>query len=476
MLLSPYLSVCPNFIYITSVYPTYIMTKHFLDYQEYAVASMDANPSLGIFFEPGCGKTAVALTWLARALADRRISDALVICPSSLVPNWRKDIEESSDFDSIGETGRALLMDSVTVTSFQKTYEARKRIIRHRDGYEETKKDYYLRPAVDREWGAIIIDESHCIGAHSSRQTKTAMTLARLTRHRYILTGTPVSGSTSAGGADYSKLYGQFSFLCPGIWSSWSDFTRQYVTEWGRFYNPVAYDEEKLRKLMFDKSIAMTLDECADLPGYTETMVPCPLAEKKVYKDVKKGDFGAYNLEIPTPGGQYTKLMQLVSGFMYTTEGKIDYKTSKIDVLSDILDGTEGKTVIFAQFTPSIDRIKALCEEKGLNTAVFDGRSKGPEWQKLNEDADVLITQWQAGGAGLNLQAASTLIAFEPCQSSVNWIQGRARIYRKGQNTKCRFIYLYTPDTIEKKVYESVMNSVTVTDKMMRSWVLENEL
>lgn len=451
------------------------MKKHLVEHQLYALTCMEYNPAMGIFFEAGCGKTQVAITWIRDALRSGKIKDALVICPASLVPNWEKDIAESTDFDHITEDDVRLLQEKVTIRSYQMTYRILRKTVHHRDGYDEEVKKYIVREDLDKPWGAIVIDESHRIGSYKSRQTKTAIALAGTTEYRYILTGTPVSGSTRSGGPDYSKLFGQMMFLHPGIWRNWTDFCNRYVTSWTEYKSPASYDSASLKRIMQDNAIAVRLRDCFDLPEATETVVPCPLSEQKVYKDIKAHRISEYGLD--NPKAIFTKLLQVCSGSLITPKGTLPYKSSKDDALSEVIEGTDDKVVIFCRLTASVDRCAEICRKAGRNTIIFDGRSQGPVWRDFSKpEYTAIVCQYQSGGAGLNLQAASTMVFYEPCFSTTDWEQAHRRIERPGQQNRMRFVCLTTPKTAEDKVLRSVMSGKSVTDDMIEGWVLRNEV
>ena len=451
--------------------------KHLGDHQIYAVECMDCADNLGIFYEAGTGKTAIALSWALNALKDGRINDCLVVCPASLVANWTLDIAEFGDFDHVSEADVELLKAKITVVSYQKTYKMTKKEHRMRDGRTAISKEYALRDEVDKLWGAIIIDESQKLGNHKATQTLTCLKLAQFAKYRFIMSGTPVSGSSKTGGEDLQKLYGQLKFLKNDVWRNWTDFTNRYVTAWSKFYQPLAYRTDELHALMKEMAISMRLEDCYDLPETTLTKIPCELAEKKAYNDIKAGKRLEYDIEIKAAGGQYGKLLQLCSGHLITNHGTEVKKCSKDDALEEIIDGTDDKIVIFCRFTASIDRCKALCERKGLRTVVYDGRSTGPTWQQFRDGkADAVILQYAAGGTGLNLQISSTMVMYEPCFSTIEWSQAMSRIRRIGQRKICRYLVLTTPGTVEARVYDSVMNGVSVTDDMLKRWTLSNDI
>ena len=453
------------------------MMKHLLAHQVYALECMKCTDNLGIFYSPGTGKTAIALSWSLDALKSGKIDNVLVICPASLVDNWALDIAEFTDFDHVSEADVALLKDKITVVSYQKTYKMSKKEVKHRDGYTSSSKEYALRDEVDRHWGAIFVDESHKLGNHKSIQTLTCLKLAKMADNRFVMTGTPVSGSTKTGGEDLQKLYGQLKFLNNGVWRNWTDFTSRFVTSWSKFYQPLAYKVEELHALMKEMAISMRLEDCYDIPETTLTKIPCKISEKKAYFDIKAGKRIDYDIEIKAAGGQYNKLLQLCSGHLITNHGTRVMNCSKDDALEEILDGTDDKVVIFCRFTASIDRVKAICEKKKLRTVVYDGRSMGPTWQIFRDGkADVIVAQYAAGGPGLNLQISSTMVMYEPCFSTLDWDQATSRIRRIGQRKVCRYLLLTTPDTIEAQVYDSVLNGISVTEDMLKRWTLNNDI
>lgn len=306
----------------------YVLASH----QEYGVTMMDYNPQLALFYEAGTGKTATALAWAYRALQDGRIDSVLVICPAPLVGKWYDDVDKMDLFEGFDAEGVKRLREATLVSSFQKTYRTTKHEVKHRDGRITESKSTRLRPEVDRKWGAIIVDESHSLGGHSSIQTKACLTLAHLAHYRYILTGTPVSGG--GGKEDFQKLYGQLKFLNPQLWKNWTSFCKECVKEWDDYHKPCAYRVEHCRDLMKEYGIACRLVDCFDMPETTETVIKCELAEKKAYRDISRGKIEPYNIEVRNAGGQYIKLLQLCSGHYKDKDGKAVIRTtSKDDVL-----------------------------------------------------------------------------------------------------------------------------------------------
>lgn len=443
-------------------------------HQEYAINMMDLMGSLGIFYEPGTGKTAIALMWSLRALKRGEIDSVLVACPASLVGNWKLSIENLIDFDGISEDDVALLRERMFVTSYNMLYKVDKHVIHHRkpkkDGsMTSVKKTTVLRDTVDRLWGAVFLDESQCASAHDAKTTDVCLTIARLTRHRFPMTGTPVHGSTKVkGGRDFAKLYGQINFITP-TWPTWESFCHDCVMSYNHWGKPYRYDDARCEQIMQEHSITVRLADCVDLPEYTETTIPCALKAKAVYRDLVDGKYDKYNLLMENVGGLGLKLLQVVSGSLKDDDGNvIVFDTSKDEALKTILDGTEDKVVIFCNFRASIDRCMKVCEDMGRKAIMYDGRADKDDWMQFQYgDADAIVCQYQAGSAGLDLYESHTLVFYEPTRSSLNLTQAKARIRRTGQRYEMRYLYLSTDGSLETKVWSSVREGMDISDEML---------
>lgn len=439
------------------------------DHQVVALEVMNANPHLGLFYDTGTGKTIIALEWMLQALRDGRINSALVVCPAALVNNWKLAMERITEFEGHTEADVKYLQARVKVVSFQKVYNIVKTPVNHRDGTVTYKRSLSLRPNVDRKWGAVFIDESHRIGNHDAIQTKACMTLAKLAKYRYILTGTPVTGG--GGKEDFQKLFGQMNFLHPGTFPTWKAFCKEMVVGFDFWGKPKHYEVQKCRAMMQQNAIVARIEDCYDMPEVTETEMPCQLVEKKVYQDLKDGDFMKYGIDFETAGAQAVKMLQVCSGSMKRTKDVLTFKTSKDEVLREILEGTTDKVVVFCRFAASISRVSKMGLECGRVVTIQDGKHPPDNWQRFQYgDADLIVCQYASAGEGIDLFKSHTMVFYEPTLSSRELKQARARVYRKGQTCTCNMIYLVTPKTVEQKVLDTIRSGVDVTEDMLRRW------
>lgn len=449
------------------------MAKYKLrEHQLYALELMTSNTELLIAYSMGTGKTMIALSWVKHALKQGLIKDVLIVCPAGLVGMWYQALDELPLFEGFDQRTIDNIRNAITITSFQKTWHSEKKFAGYDDyGHKKYQKIVSLRDWVDKQWGAIIIDESHSIGAHDSNQTLAAITLGKLARFRFAMTGTPVHGG--GGVEDFSKLYGQLQFLKRGkAFKHWTAFCKECVTGYNNWRKPISYNTNHCRALLQEHGIVCRLEDCIDMPGKTEQMTPCPLAEKKVYDDISNGELDPYGFDIEVAGGQYIKMLQVCSGSLKVDDTKtIQLKCSKDGTLGDILNGTDDAVVVFCTYRASVDRCVKIGKDAGRKVVSFDGRSKRETWKDFqNGKVDMIVCQYQAGSAGLNLQRSHTMVFFEPNTSALIMEQAQGRIYRSGQDKKCIYYYLYTPKTIEEKVLKTVKSGVDVTNDMLRRW------
>lgn len=443
--------------------------KHRLASHQIKIKSaMDNRSSLGIFAEAGTGKTMIALSWIYDALLSGRIEDALIVCPASLVPSWNLAIEKMTEFEGYCDMDVEIMKSYVRILSLQSVWQASNRTTKHRDGTTSSKRTYRIRDGFEKHWGVIIIDESHNLGGHSSIQTKACMVLSKYADYRYIMTGTPDSGK-------YEKLYGQINFLQPDRWKSFLDFRRECIRSLDRYFKPQTYFVEHCEELKREYGVVARLRECFDMPSSTETDVPCPIAEPQIYRDFIRMKTDGYGVSLNSSGTAWLKALQVCSGFYINDEKQsILIKNSKSDTILKIIDGINGKVVIFCNFTTSINHICEILTKEGITHYRFDGTVNEPVWQKFQkDDTKCIVVQYQRGGTGIDLFASCYCIFYEMTMRAVLLEQSKARIMRKGQTKPCRYYYLYAPGSIEEKLMRNVRNGMDVSTAMLDEWARE---
>lgn len=433
--------------------------KQLAAHQKNIISMMDDMPFLGIFAEAGTGKTMIALSWLYDHFIDGSIENALVICPASLIPSWRRAIRRMVEF-GYSELDIEMMNLNVTIISYQRLWKS--------NGTYRGYKQYKIRDEIDRQWDVVFCDESHRLGDPKSVQTKQALKLASQCSRRYILTGTPDSNN-------YVKLYGQLKFLDPSLWENYREFDRKYVISHNYFKKPILFDVERLETLKKSYGTVVRLRDCFDMPSENEVDFPVELTETRVYRDFINNNVSEYGFDVTTAGIGSQKALQVCSGFYLDADGlQHRLSTQKLDALMEIIDGSESKIAIYCRFIASMDMIAERLNKHNIAYHRFDGSTKESVWESFqSDDVKVILVQYQRGSEGIDLFAASRMVFFEPTQSALQLEQAKARIMRKGQLHPCVYYHMFCEGTVEEKTMNSVRNGVDVSRAMLDNWSQE---
>ncbi len=418
---------------------------------------MRTRNALALFLEAGTGKTNTVLELVRQYLTEGKIENCLVIAPSPLVRSWELHIEKLDRF-GYKRYEIDMIRDAVTLISYRRTWT--KRINRNR---------VQLRDVVDRPWDMVVIDESHRLGSHNSCQTQACLQIARMSKYRYILTGTPDS-------TKYEKLYGQIMFLNPSKWRTHGEFKSKVIAKYDFFRNPITYHVDYAEGLKREYGTVVRLRDCVDLPLSTEIDIPLELSARSVYNDILKGKFEKHGITLMGSGTGYQKLLQISSGHIKTDSDTLDLKTEKLSALMEIIEGTAEKVVIFARYRRSIEQICDLLERSGIDYHRLDGTVDEPVWQVFQtDDSKAIVVQYQKGGVGIDLFASNTCVFYEPTFSAVDLEQAKARIMRIGQEQHCLYYY-FQASPIEGKAWETVRRGVDVSSQMLDDWAKEERV
>jgi SNF2 family DNA or RNA helicase len=152
-------------------------------HQEIALSYLRTNDGYAIFAEPGCGKTLPSLIRILDLLKSGKIEKALVVAPKSALGAWERDIEKFDDLDA------SILRDGLTLINYDKVWR----------GNDKSK--------YNREYGCIVLDESHNIKSRTSQRAKFLLSIGCLSRFNYILTGTPIANGS------LEDIWSQYTFL-----------------------------------------------------------------------------------------------------------------------------------------------------------------------------------------------------------------------------------------------------------------------
>ena len=297
----------------------------------------------------------------------------------------------------------------------------------------------------DRDWKLVMLDEAQAIKNSGSAQTKAIKKLKSETH--FALTGTPVENHLG-------DLWSLFDFCCPGLLGSARQFT-SYVNKLQKSDSPQAFAPLRqlvrpyiLRRMKTDPEIA------PDLPDKTEMRCECTLSKKQValYQDVVKQlkeRLGSDEVEgIARRGLVLSSLMQFKQICNHPSQflGKSDFEphdSGKLQRLSELcgsIMARQEKLLLFTQFRSITDPIaEFLAGEFGREGLVLHGGTNVKRRKQLvdefqqDDGPPFFVISLKAGGAGLNLTAASHVIHFDRWWNPAVENQATDRAFRIGQ-------------------------------------------
>lgn len=400
----------------------------------------------------GLGKTVQTLAMLQKVKEENDeaglLHPSLIIMPTSLVYNW---LNEAKKF------APKLRIHTHTGTFRNKEVSRFGKYDLIVTTYGITRVDVELMKSF--YFNYIILDESQSIKNPSSKAFKAVRALK--SRHRLVLSGTPVENSVS-------DLWTQLTFLNPGLLGTQAFFNEEYVQAIEK-----RKDEEKAKKLqaIIKPFVLRRTKEqvAAELPPKTEHIFYCDMSEDQAaYYEKTKSAYRNDLLHSMDDGTYAQKQIQLLQGLTalrqlanhpvmidesYTSDsGKFE---NVMHTLDNVLKGGH-KVLIFSQFVKQLSIFRAKFEVEAIPYAYLDGSTKnrGEVVATFQEDETVrvFLISIKAGGVGLNLTQADYVFILDPWWNPAVEQQAIDRTHRIGQDKKV-FIYKFiSKDTVEEKI------------------------
>lgn len=399
----------------------------------------------------GLGKTLQTIAHLAIEKAEGRLEDpAMVVAPTSLCFNWRREIEKFAPHLRTvvlrGPKRHALYSKiadvDVVITSYP---------ILVRD--EERLSEY--------DWSTLILDEAHTIKNTRSQAHRCAKQIRA--EHRICLTGTPVENHLG-------ELWALFDFVQPGFLGDEMSFRR-----WYRMPIEQQGDEERLATLRQQVSPYLMRrlkeDVAKELPPKTEILRPVELMgkQRELYESIRVAAHDEVRRLIRKKGiaastvpilGALTKLRQVCCDprlVPMRAARKVD-RSAKYELLFELLEGQLGRghrVLIFSQFTRMLDLIAHGLKERSVRYLMLTGNSKdrGALVDSFEAgEADVFLISLKAGGVGLTLTSADTVIHYDPWWNPAAQDQATDRAYRIGQTKPVVATNLFVQGSVEERM------------------------
>ncbi len=404
----------------------------------------------------GLGKTVESLAHLAIEKVSGRMNlPCLIIAPTSLMANWER------------ETRRfAPMLRTLVLHGDQRK--------KHFDRIAESDVVFTTYPLLLRDEEALLAHEYHLLLLDEAQNIKNvrtkASTVVRRVRanHRLCLTGTPMENHLG-------ELWSLFDFLMPGFLGDERRFQRLYR-------QPIEKDGDRDRQITLNRRIAPFMlrrtkqEVVKELPPKTEMVRTIALTggQRELYESVRALLHEKVREEITRNGFERSsviildallKLRQVCCDPRLLKAESLKAATqkagsAKLEMLMDMLPSLveEGRRVLlFSQFTSMLDLIKTELNDEGIRFALLTGdtRNRGAAIEAFQEGrVPVFLISLKAGGTGLNLTTADTVIHYDPWWNPAVENQATDRAYRIGQE-KPVFVYkLVTAGTVEEAILD----------------------
>ena len=411
----------------------------------------------------GLGKTLQTITYVLANPGTR----TLIVCPTSLAYNWQDEFSKfapqiATQIISGTPQERADLMQQSTDVPVWITT------------YPLIRKDVDLYKA--QIFDACFIDEAQFIKNPTSLGAKAVKAVQA--KHRFALTGTPIENTLS-------ELWAIFDFVMPGFFGRYRQFEECYEKPILRDHDSVQMQKlrRKIRPFVLRR---MKKEVLTELPDKIETrrMAEMGAKQRKIYESyLARIQMELAGDEENTPGGNrmqvlaaLTRLRQICchpatfASNYHGGSGKLDLL---MEQLPDILEGGHS-VIVFSQFTSMLSIIAHELKQRNIPFFYLAGSTSAQERKREVKEFNrgevkVFLISLKAGGTGLNLTGADTVIHFDPWWNPAVEDQATDRAYRIGQKKKVQVIKYVMKDSIEEKIYELQKRKKQLSDQLIQA-------
>lgn len=401
----------------------------------------------------GLGKTVQAIAAITQNLNKNKGAQTLIVCPTSLLYNWKEELHK------FNPKLRAIVVDGIP--------NQRKKVLGKLSEYDVIITSYTLLQKDIETYSQmalsyVILDEAQHIKNRGTRNAKSVKMIQAA--HRLVLTGTPIENSLD-------ELWSLMDFLMPGFLSTYDRFVENYVRVTGeQQVENIEYLRKKVSPFILRR---MKSDVLHDLPPVSEIVYHCQLsdvqmelyrsyaasARDELVKLVERDGFDKVQIHVLAT---LTRLKQICCHPAIFAKEKAEMgDSSKYDMLLELLQTlveSNHKTVIFSQYTRMLHIMREDFEQRGITFSYLDGSTKNrlEVVKEFNENPKipVFLVSLKAGGTGLNLVGADTVIHYDMWWNPAVENQATDRVHRIGQKNSVSAYKLITLNTIEEKIVE----------------------
>eukprot|EP01054_Gregarina_sp_Poly1_P002166 Gregarina_sp_Poly_1__2165@NODE_1574_length_3805_cov_72_654896_g204_i1_p1_GENE_NODE_1574_length_3805_cov_72_654896_g204_i1NODE_1574_length_3805_cov_72_654896_g204_i1_p1_ORF_typecomplete_len1199_score209_39SNF2_N/PF00176_23/3_6e79SNF2_N/PF00176_23/3_5e03HDA23/PF11496_8/2_2e03HDA23/PF11496_8/2_4e24Helicase_C/PF00271_31/2_9e03Helicase_C/PF00271_31/1_8e04Helicase_C/PF00271_31/3_4e19ResIII/PF04851_15/1_3e15ResIII/PF04851_15/1_3e03SMC_N/PF02463_19/7_2e03SMC_N/PF02463_19/2_6e06ERCC3_RAD25_C/PF16203_5/3_ len=461
---------------------------------EFLVSLYNNNISGILADEMGLGKTIQTIALLSYLKECKRCPGPhLVAVPLSTLPNWASEFEKWCPSLKVFQYRGSKLE--------RRSYHSEVRKCRY--NVLLTTFEYILKEKktlIMPHWRFIIVDEGHKM---KNVKSKFHTTLGEFkSTHRLLLTGTPLQNNLN-------ELWSLLNFLMPQTFSSSEDFERWFEEPFKDQFveankEDVSLTEEE--KLVVINRLHLVLrpfllrrikaDVLSDLPSKREYIVRIQLTkwQQMVYEQLVNRC-----LKVRDSNGKITSkavanvIMQLRKvvnhPYLFVDQYKVDDNLWRVSGKFEVLDRMlpkliefRHKILIFCQMTQLMDILADYFLSKNYKYHRLDGsivlqerQDRMDEFNRPDSDVYIFMLSTRAGGLGLNLQAADTVVLFDSDWNPHQDLQAQARAHRVGQRSEVRVFRFVTRSPVEELILSRAQHKLSIDEQIIQAGMFSNK-
>lgn len=403
-----------------------------------------------LFMDMGTGKTRCAIELVVQR--QQRISKVIWFTPVSL----KLTVEAEINKHSLGASVYVFddKTDDVNISNDAYWY-----IVGIESMSSSDRQVVAVRKLIDNDTFVIVDESSYIKGAYSKRSMRITE-LAKNSRYRLLLTGTPISQGIE-------DLYSQMNFLSPDIlgYSSFYSFARHHL-EYHEDYKgfiTARKGVDKVADRIAPFVYQITKDEALDLPDklYDRVYFDLSKEQEETYAAVKFEILNeVYDYERLDVFRLFTSLQRIVSGFHRDENGELVYlKNARIEALETVLSGIPDneKIIIWCKYIESVKQIKDMLKDAALYYGDLSEKQRAAELERFKEtDCKHLVATLSTGGHGLTVNEAHYHIFYENEFKYSHRIQAEDRSHRIGQTKPVTYIDIVANAKIDQRIQDAL--------------------
>ena len=448
------------------------------------------------FMEMGTGKTKVLIDNMSMLYDKGKIDGALIVAPKGVVKTWYEH-ELPTHLPNHIENVSVLWQPNITKTQQEKLKSlfeietALHILVMNVEAFSTDKGMKFASKFLNSHKTLMAIDESTTIKTPTAKRTKNIIQLGAHAKYRRIMTGSPVTKNPL-------DLYTQCYFLDPYLLdhASYYSFRNRYAIMKSMHVRgrtiQVVHKFQNLSELS-DKlqpfSYRVLKEDCLDLPpkNFTKRYIVLTSEQKKTYDQMKKTALATLNGKVTSTITVLTQLMrmhQITCGHFTADDGSTQLiPNNRITELMNVLEETEGKAIIWANYQRDITNIiESIIKEYGPGSVVDyygltpqDERQENIKKFQKDKKCRFIVGTPQTGGYCITLTQANTVIYYSNGYDLEKRLQSEDRAHRIGQKKTVTYVDLICEDTVDEKIVKALRDKINIASEVLgeelKAWI-----